>query len=131
MSIKEAIEIIDRIMDEGDWTDDAWDALLMGIQALEDFKKYPKDNKSYINLNNDMIYRQAAIDMVYHHLPMVSLQRAQIILDQVPSVYSRLTKCKDCRFCEQKETSKWCSKWRNTTVDNDFCSRAERAEEVK
>lgn len=31
----EAYKIIDRIMDGGDWSDDAWDALCMAMDAIE------------------------------------------------------------------------------------------------
>lgn len=53
-------------------------ALSKGIEAL---RKYLPDSVS----KDDVIYRQAAENAIYHHFPKLSMDEARMILHEVPS----------------------------------------------
>lgn len=91
-------------------------------------------------MNDDLIYRQAAIDAVEHITSSMSvcvntdechgmkrMQRQAVIeLANLPSAQPEITHCRECANCYTDKVfrMRWCNGHRVT--GDDFCSRAVR-----
>lgn len=97
MTNAEAITMLKRMQEPEAWepqiTEEAFNALDMAITALRNEQKAEesllKSDPDSVS-NDDVVYRQAAENAIYHHFPKLSMDEARMIMHEVPSAQPEL-----------------------------------------